>query len=490
MASSILKIIFFTSFISTITAAAIGNLTVDLQPLLSKNAAIYYPGSEGYANGTTRWSASIKPGLDVVVKVASEEDVQNTVEYANKHDVPFLAIGGGHGTSSALNSVKGGIGIWLRGMYGFEVTGNGSQAVIQAGMKSGEVIQALVDNKKQAVTGGCDCTGFTSPGLGGGHGWLQGRYGLITDNILSVRIVLGNGTALTVSESQHSDLFWGLRGAGHNFGIVTSVNYRIFDSVPGQDGFATSIFTFTQDKLEDVFSIANSWIKAKDRPVELTHYGIIALNPAIDSKPIIEFLVYWNGPEIPSNYTDPLNALKPVSVATKNVNLLEANANTGASADGPACAVGVSHQTFPVNLDEWSLPNLRSIVNIYAGLPAALNNSVMLLEGFAVNQVHAIPVESTAYADRQSNILASPLFTYPPNNATLDQTVVKIGKQIRAALLNGTGLELNAYVNYAHGDESQQAVYGYEAWRQQRLTGLKRTYDPEGRFNFYEPIKI
>ncbi|KAF4628137.1 hypothetical protein G7Y89_g10017 [Cudoniella acicularis] len=490
--SSILKATLLASVIGiTISSSLAGNLTEDLQLRLSTVAQVYYPGSVGYTNATSRWSTAIQPGLDVVVKVASEEDVQLTIQYANSYNVPFLAIGGGHGTSSALNSIQGGIGIWLRGLIGVEIAAgnNGSEAVIQAGMLSGEVVQDLWDLGKMTVTGGCYCTGFSSPMLGGGHGWLQGQYGLMTDNLLSARLVLANGTAITVSDTQHSDLFWGLRGAGHNFGIVTSALYSIYDRTPELDGFATAAFTFTQDKLEDVFAIANGWLEAQNRPVELTHYGTIVINPAIDSKPVIEFLVYWQGTSIPEEYTDPLKALKPVSVVEEWVDLVDASVNTGASADGPACALGSGRQTFPVELYQWDLNNLRTVLDIYATLPAALNGSVVLLEGYATNRVIEIPQESTAYANRESRLLASPLFTYPAN-ASLGQTVFEIGKQVRSAFLNGTGLPLSAYVNYANGDESQQAVYGYELWRLQRLKGLKETYDPQGKFNFFEPIKV
>lgn len=382
----------------------------------------------------------------------------------------------------------------MRGLKGVSLSPlNSSQAVILGGTLSGEVISGLGSFKKQSTAGGCDCTGFTSPMLGGGHGWLQGRYGLMTDNLVSARVVLANGTAISVDATQHSDLYWGLRGAGHNFGIVTSVNYQVYDTTRDNDGFATATFTFTQNKLEALFAIANQWLAAKYRPVELTHYAIFANNPAIDSKPVILFLVYWQGPgPIPSQYTNPLNALKPVSVVNAQVDLLGANANTGASLDGPACAHGTGRQTFPVDLDTWDLANLRSVINIFATFPSTdLKSSIMLLEGFATNRVLEIDPASTAYAFRSSQLLASPLLTYPANNATLDEEVAVVGKRIRAALLEGTGGgQLKAYVNYANGDESQESVYGYDEWRLKRLRALKRRYDPEGRFNFYEPIKI
>jgi len=383
----------------------------------------------------------------------------------------------------------------MRGLTGVSITGatsKGPIAVIQGGTLSGEAIQAVWRQGKTMVAGGCDCTGFVSPMLGGGHGWLQGQYGLITDNLISVRLVLGNSTAITVSSTENSDLYWGLRGAGQNFGIVSSVRYQVYDRKSVTDeGFATATYTFTQDKLESVFRIANQWIKERNRPVELTHYAIIANAPSIDSKPIINFIVYWQGLVIPTRYTDPLTALRPINVAKAYVDLQNANANTGASFNGSACAKGLSHQTFPVDLDEWDVKNLRNTLNIFSEMPAAgLGDSVMLLEGFAVNRVQAIPADSTAYPFRQHNLLVSPLLNYQAGNSTLDNVAKAYGERIRNTMLRNTNLQLSAYVNYAHGEESRQSIYGYEAWRLQRLRQLKRKYDPQGKFNFYVPIDV
>ena len=92
-------------------------------------------------------------------------------------------------------------------------------------------------------------------GLGGGHGRVQGLYGLILDNMIDANIVLADGSQILVSETSHADLWWGLRGAGQNFGIVTRFTYKIYDTPSPEHYYAQ--FIFTQDKLEHIFTRLN-----------------------------------------------------------------------------------------------------------------------------------------------------------------------------------------------------------------------------------------
>lgn len=199
------------------------------------------------------------------------------------------------------------------------------------------------------------------------------------------------------------------------------------------------------------------------------------------------FWVYYNGASIPSAFTDPLYALDPIAVDSSVTDLAGVNTHLMATVDGASCAKGFSRVFYPVNLITWSLTNLRTVLDIFAAMPSAYRNSVVMLEGYPVNRVVEIPSDSTAYPDREGRLLVSPLLTYAAN-ATLDAEAFEIGEKMRDALLEGTGLKLNAYVNYARGDESLEAVYGYEEWRLERLGKLKKAYDPEGKFNFFEPI--
>lgn len=205
------------------------------------------------------------------------------IRYANAHRKPFLAISGGHGTARTLSKVKHGIGILLHGLNNITIVDNGTAALMGGGVQTGDIIPYLWSQGKQTMTTACDCTGYLAPMLGGGHGWLQGRYGKATDQLISARLILANGTAIHVSGNENKDLFWGIRGAGVNFGIVTRVKVKIYDREPTQDHWTATSFIFTHEKMEAVFTIANEWLEASDRPAELAHYGIFAHNPDVDS---------------------------------------------------------------------------------------------------------------------------------------------------------------------------------------------------------------
>lgn len=142
----------------------------------------------------------------------------------------------------------------------------------------------LTDYLDFIVTGACECTGMVAPMLGGGHGWLQGRSGLLADNLLSARVVLANGSAITVSETEHADLLWALKGAGHNFGIVTSFEYEIVDRTRENEMWSWELFVFRHDQVRDVYGFANGLLDGRmgERPVELVHWSYFINVPDVD----------------------------------------------------------------------------------------------------------------------------------------------------------------------------------------------------------------
>lgn len=115
--------------------------------------------------------------------------------------------------------------------------------------------------------------------LGGGHGWLQGKHGLMIDQLVEAKMILPNGTAIKVSETSHPDLFWAIKGAGHNFGLVTEYTYKIYD-VDSKHTWSYEMYFFRNDKLEEVFSLANEMILTQ--PADMVHWTYLFLLPTID----------------------------------------------------------------------------------------------------------------------------------------------------------------------------------------------------------------
>ena len=101
------------------------------------------------------------------------------------------------------------------------------------------------------------------------------------DNIIEMDVVLADGAMITVSESSHADLYWGMRGAGHNFGIVTRFNYKVYD-IPYPEWYITTL-VFTNDKLEEFFQLLNIFGANGTQPKEATTYSLYALNPEISA---------------------------------------------------------------------------------------------------------------------------------------------------------------------------------------------------------------
>lgn len=110
---------------------------------------------------------------------------------------------------------------------------------------------------------------------------LQNRHGFAADNLASARLVLANGTAVDVSEDENKDLFWAIRGAGHNFGIVTSYELKLYDA---SATWNMIVFSFKQEMLEDFF---NTWNRLEDEiedPGMLLLNGVMARNDALDKQ--------------------------------------------------------------------------------------------------------------------------------------------------------------------------------------------------------------
>ncbi|KAI2465645.1 FAD binding domain protein [Annulohypoxylon bovei var. microspora] len=464
----------------------------ELAERLSRSAHIYTPGSDDFITATTRWSVAHVPEVKVVVVPSIENDVAEAVKYANELNMPYLALSGGHGAIKTVGKMKNGIEIWMHQLNGVEISEDGTQAKIGGGAKTKTVTDTLWSAGKQTVTGWCECTSILGPGLGGGHGVLQGRYGLVSDQFVSMNIVLADGSLRTIDES--SDLWWAMQGAGHNFGIVTSVTSKIYD-IEHRD-WAYESFVFTGDKVEGLYdNINNHLLKDGTQSVDIINYSFFINNPDIDAaNPVIMFFILQEGSTtVDPSYTKPFHDLGPVATDGAGGSFTDLAAWTANDNNSPPCQkAGLANYRFPIDIESYNVPAQRQVYDLFASATKetpALNNSLFLFEGYSTQGVKAIPSESTAFPSRGDNLLLAPLITYAGTDSELDRKAVELGESLRRIIHEATGREeMHTYVNYAYGEETKQNMYGYEQWRQDRLLELKNKYDPQRKFSFYAPI--
>jgi len=172
------------------------------------------------------WNGMIDKKPALIVRCASPADVRSAVKLERKERMTISVRGGGHGVAG--NAVcDGGLMLDLSPMKEISVDSVASEATAMPGVLWGEFDRATQTHNLATTGGQVSHTGIAGLTLGGGLGYLMGKHGATCDNLLSVDIVTADGELLTASDEQNPDLFWAIRGAGANFGVVTSFRYRL-----------------------------------------------------------------------------------------------------------------------------------------------------------------------------------------------------------------------------------------------------------------------
>jgi FAD/FMN-containing dehydrogenase len=191
-------------------------------------------GGQDYESARRVWNGMIDRRPSMIVRPASIADVMQAVRFVRENQLPFSVRGGGHsvsGKSVADDAVM----IDLSRMKAIQIDPAGQSAVVQGGATWGEFDKAA-ESYRLATTGGViSSTGVAGLTLGGGIGWLMGKHGLSCDNVISADLVNADGAHVSVSATSNEDLFWAIRGGGGNFGIVTALEFRLhpLESVEG-----------------------------------------------------------------------------------------------------------------------------------------------------------------------------------------------------------------------------------------------------------------
>ena len=206
------------------------------------------PGDPDYEGARKLWNGMIDRYPALIVRCANQADIVSAVRFARESDLRLAVRSGGH-NSAGNATVDGGLVIDLSRMKGIQVDPARRTARIESGVTLGEFVQAIEAHGLLTTTGTVSGTGMAGLTLGGGLGWLMGKYGLTIDNLLSVEIVTADGQTLTASATEHPELFWGVCGGGGNFGIVATFEYQLHPAEPVLAGLVVHPFERAREVL-------------------------------------------------------------------------------------------------------------------------------------------------------------------------------------------------------------------------------------------------
>jgi FAD/FMN-containing dehydrogenase len=186
------------------------------------------PGDAAYDGA--RGVVYVNPANDkrpaMIAKCARDSDVARCVEFARTHDLPIAVRSGGH-SFLGWGTCNGGFVIDVSPLKSVSIDATARTVDAGCGLTAQELVASAARFGLAPVLGECATVGISGLTLGGGVGWLSGRYGAASDNLLSANLTTADGGAATVDQQSNPDLFWAIRGGGGNFGIATSLRLKL-----------------------------------------------------------------------------------------------------------------------------------------------------------------------------------------------------------------------------------------------------------------------
>ncbi len=199
----------------------------EIQELVSHmRGTVLGPSDAGYEQAARVYNAMIEKRPALIARCVDVADVIAAVNFAREHKLTLAVRGGGH-SGPGLGTCDDGLVIDLAGMKGIRVDASARSVRVVGGCSWGEVDHGTLRFGLATPSGFVSTTGVGGLTLGGGIGYLSRTLGLTLDNLLSVDVVLANGSFVTASAEEQTDLFWAVRGGGGNFGVVTSFLFQL-----------------------------------------------------------------------------------------------------------------------------------------------------------------------------------------------------------------------------------------------------------------------
>jgi len=433
---------------------------------------LFRSGDAGYDEARKVWNGMIDRRPALIARCAGVADVIAGVRFAREHDVLVSVRGGGHNAPG--NAVcRGGLMIDLSAMRSVRV-----DPVRRTARAEGGATWADFDRETQAfglaTTGGSvSDTGIAGLTLGGGLGWLAGKHGLTCDNLLSADVVTADGRVLVASATDNADLFWGLRGGGGNFGVVTSFEYRLHPVGPVLAGMALYPFSKAKEALKLYRDFATSI------PDEVNTIGGLLTSP--DGVPVVAIAVCYNGSlEAAEKVLRPLREFGP-PLADQIAPMPYRQLQTLLDA---ATARGRRYHIKSNMMQRIGDDAIDTLVKRFATIPSPLSFVFFQQLGNAANRVDAT---ATAFSHRDALCEWGCLSSWlEPAADDLNIQWTRELAEVMRPFTTGSDYVNQIGLESEEGTERIRAAYGMNY---DRLVALKNKYDPSNLFRHNQNIK-
>lgn len=431
------------------------------------------PADEGYDEARKVHNGLVDKRPALIARCRSAADVVDAVRLATKLGLEVAVRGGGHNVAGRA-TIDGGIMIDLSPMKGVRVDALGKTVWAQGGVTWGE-LNRETQLHGLAVTGGVvSTTGIAGLTLGGGLGWLMGKYGLALDNLRAVELVTADGKVLRASKQEQPDLFWAVRGGGGNFGIATSLEYDLHTVGPIITG---GPIVHPIERSRDVLE----FFRTSTRSLTDEHMLFASLTHAPDGsgREVAALVTSHCGPVAEAERamqplkqfgTPIMDAVGPMSYCDLN-RMLDANYPKG--------AFNYWKSNFLIELSDGAI---ATMIECFARCPTPMGQ--LLLE-----HIHGaaarVDAGDTAFVHRQEgyNLLILAQWTQASDTSRSISWARATYERMRPFFASGR------YVNYLDDDEAGDPVAAAYGRNYRRLQQIKAKYDPTNFFRMNQNIR-
>ncbi|MFC7156728.1 FAD-binding oxidoreductase [Halomarina halobia] len=436
------------------------------------------PDDPGYDEARAVWNGMIDRRPALVAQCAGVADVIDAVNFAREQDVLVAVKGAGH--NIAGNAVcDDGLVIDLSPMHAVRVDPEARTARVEPG-----AILADVDHETQAFglatpVGYNSTTGIAGLTLGGGFGWLSRKYGMTVDNLRSVDVVTADGQLRHASETENGDLFWGVRGGGGNFGVVTSFEFDLHPVGPEVlSGLLIHPLADAADVLREYREVA------AEAPDEAAVWFVLRHAPPLPFIP-----EEWHGRKVlilAAFYAGDVDAgegaLRPFrEIGDPIVDVVSPHQYAAwQQAFDALLTEGARNYWKSHNFVEITDGMIENFVEYAASMPTPLSEIACAQLGGAINRV---PVEATAYPHRDAEFVMN-LHTRWEDPARDEECIAWARELYDAMTPHATG---GVYVNFVPEEVGEERAAYRENY--DRMIELKNEYDPENLFRMNQNVE-